>query len=213
MSEEEKKAVEILNSWYSYNKKNRNKLLEADKIIKVQETTLNLIENQQKELEHYKRLAEMNLKDSEEFKKNMCEHRCILNNQIMELTEELNNLKEIEKSHKEENGKLRVEYEKVYEDNLTLANELEQEKASNKFDKGLYGLLMKEKEKNKELEEKLKIAKQLYNDACVCIATDCVEKDKIKDMMKYREFELQQEYKEFEEDVEWRTYKKILEDK
>ena len=73
--------------------------------------------------------------------------------------------------------------------------------------------LEQEKEKNKELEEKLKIAKQLYNDACVCIATDCVEKDKIKEMMKYREFELQQEYKVFEEDVEWRTYKKILEEK
>lgn len=40
-----------------------------------------------------------------------------------------------------------------------------------------------------------------------------ISKDKIKDMMKYREFELQQEYKEFEEDVEWRTYKKILEEK
>ena len=42
------------------------------------------------------------------------------------------NLKEIEKSHQEENGKLRVEFEKVYEDNLTLANELEQEKEKNK---------------------------------------------------------------------------------
>jgi hypothetical protein len=30
---------------------------------------------------------------------------------------ELNNLKEIEQAHKEENGKLRVEFEKVYEDN------------------------------------------------------------------------------------------------
>ena len=72
------------------------------------------------------------------------------------------NLKEMEKSHQEENGKLRVEYEKVYEDNLTLAHELEQYKlleanidkankiiAENKFDEGLYGLLMKEKEKNK----------------------------------------------------------------
>ena len=87
-------------------------------------------------------------------------------NKTIEKVNLLNNLKEIEKSHKEENGKLRVE--------------LEQEKASNKFDKGLYGLLVKEQEKNKELEEKLKIAKQLYNDACVCIATDCVEKDKLR---------------------------------
>lgn len=74
----------------------------------------------------------------------------VLLNLIEKQQKELNNLKEIEKSHKEENGKLRVELEQ-------------------------------EKEKNKELEEKLKIAKQLYNDACVCIATECVEKDKIKD--------------------------------
>lgn len=40
-----------------------------------------------------------------------------------------------------------------------------------------------EKEKNKELEEKLKIAKQLYNDACISIATDCIEKDKIKELV------------------------------
>jgi hypothetical protein len=62
-------------------------------------------------------------------------------NLIENQQQELNNLKEIEKSHQDENGKLRVEFEKVYEDNLTLAKELEQEK-----------------EKNKELEEKLKIA-------------------------------------------------------
>lgn len=85
-------------------------------------------------------------------------------NKAVEKVNLLDNLKEIEKTHREENGKLRVEFEKVYEDNLTLAKELEQEK-----------------EKNKELEEKLKIAKQLYNDACVCIATECVEKDKIKE--------------------------------
>lgn len=46
---------------------------------------------------------------------------------------ELNNIKEIEKSHKEENGKLRVEYEKVYEDNLTLVDELKLEKEKNEL--------------------------------------------------------------------------------
>lgn len=95
----------------------------------------------------------------------------LITNLIEKLDKELNNLKEIEKSHQEENGKLRVEFEKVYEDNLTLAHELEQYKlleanidkankiiAENKFDEGLYGLLMQEKEKNKDLEEKLKIS-------------------------------------------------------
>lgn len=62
--------------------------------------------------------------------------------------------------------------------------------------------LEQEKEKNKEYEKQLDLD---YVDK------NYISKDKIKDMMKYREFELQQEYKEFEEDVEWKTYKKILE--
>lgn len=37
-----------------------------------------------------------------------------------------------------------------------------------------------------------------------------IPKDKIRDMQRLREFELQQEYKDFEEDAEWKTYKKIL---
>ena len=110
---------------------------------------------------------------------------------------ELNNLKEIEKSHQEENGKLRVEFEKVYQDNLTLAHELEQEK-----------------EKNMQLNEKnIMYKRSIPNQSNFYDFSNYISKDKIKEMMKYREFELQQEYKEFEEDVEWRTYKKILEGK
>lgn len=63
---------------------------------------------------------------------------------------ELNSLKEIEQSHKEENGKLRVEFEKVYEDNLTLAKELKQEKEKNKV--------------NKVLEDDLKLHRIAYID-------------------------------------------------
>lgn len=83
---------------------------------------INLIENQQKELnnlkeiekshkeengklrvelEKYKRLAEMNLKDAEEFQKNMCEHRCILYNEIEELKTELFEEKEKNKELEE----------------------------------------------------------------------------------------------------------------
>ncbi len=51
MTEEEKKAIETLKSWKDYNIRNKNKLLEADKIIKVQETILNLINKLQKENE------------------------------------------------------------------------------------------------------------------------------------------------------------------
>lgn len=38
-------------------------------------------------IEKYKRLAKANLKDSEEFKNNMCEHRCILKSENIELKE------------------------------------------------------------------------------------------------------------------------------
>lgn len=88
-------------------------------------------------------------------------------------------LKEIEKSHQEENGKLRVE--------------LEQEKTSNKFDKGLYGLLMKEKEKNKELEIELSIRDNINVDKLVekykyyrrlanSYQANCISKDKIREI-------------------------------
>lgn len=117
----------------------------------------------------------------------------VLLNLIENQQKELNNLKEIEKSHQQENGKLRVEFEKVYEDNLTLAHELEQEKASNKFDKGLYGLLMKEEEKNKELEEKLKIATAMLtrgtypeqNEGDNDFDKQFISKDKIKEMKEF----------------------------
>lgn len=43
------------------------------------------IEKLQKENEKYKRLSEMNLKNAEEFKNNMCEHRCLLKSENEEL--------------------------------------------------------------------------------------------------------------------------------
>lgn len=57
MNEEEKKAIETLKSWKDYNIRNKNKLLRADEIIKIQETILNLIEKLQKEKE---KLEEIN---------------------------------------------------------------------------------------------------------------------------------------------------------
>lgn len=55
---------------------------EFNKEIEAIEVVLN-------QLEQYKRLAEMNLKDAEEFKNNMCEHRCILYNEKEELKADL----------------------------------------------------------------------------------------------------------------------------
>lgn len=54
------------------------------------------------ELEQYKRLAEMNLKDAEEFQENMCEHRCILYNEIEELKTELFEEKEKNKEYEKQ---------------------------------------------------------------------------------------------------------------
>ncbi|MBR1653531.1 MAG: hypothetical protein IJ690_01045 [Clostridia bacterium] len=93
-------------------------------------------------------------------------------NSIEKQQKELNNLKEIEKSHKEENGKLRVEIEKLYQDNLTLVDGLKQEKEKNKI---LDNLLLVNKEeyefiKNKEdyihkdiIKEKIAYQNMLWN--------------------------------------------------
>lgn len=47
MTEEE--SIEIFKNWLEYNKKHKNILREADKIIAVQETILNLIQKLQEE--------------------------------------------------------------------------------------------------------------------------------------------------------------------
>lgn len=47
MTEEE--SIEIFKNWLEYNKKHKNILIEADKIIAVQETILNLIQKLQEE--------------------------------------------------------------------------------------------------------------------------------------------------------------------
>lgn len=54
MTKEEKTAIKILKEWYNYNTRNKNKLLEVDKIIKIRETILNLIEKLEKENKRYK---------------------------------------------------------------------------------------------------------------------------------------------------------------
>lgn len=46
-------------------------LLDYKRVLEINKVLL-------KENEKYKRLAEMNLKNAEEFKNNMCEHRCLL---------------------------------------------------------------------------------------------------------------------------------------
>jgi len=59
----------------------------VDVFIEAIETLLTAYEKE-------KRLAEANLKDSEEFQDNMCNHRCILNSKVEELETELEKEKE-----------------------------------------------------------------------------------------------------------------------
>ena len=73
MNEEEKKAIETLKSWKDYNIRNKNKLLEADEIIKIQETILNLIEKLQKENESWKSYSEELEEEQIEKKNKNCE--------------------------------------------------------------------------------------------------------------------------------------------
>lgn len=92
MNEEEKKGIELLenirnNSWTT------KYIMSSDS--KNAEVLLNLIEKLQKENEKYKRLSEMNLKNAEEFKNNMCEHRCLLKSENEELQKENEELKRL----------------------------------------------------------------------------------------------------------------------
>ena len=97
MSEEEKKAIELLKAMIK-NKPDTIRL-ERRKGIYALQLALNLIENQQ---------------------------------------QELNNLKEIEKSHQEENGKLRVELEQEKEKNKNTGKLVK-----NKID-GTIGIVLRE---------------------------------------------------------------------
>lgn len=61
MTEEE--SIETLKSWLEYNKKHKNILREADKIIAVQETILNLIQKLQEEKEIHIKLEQQYKKE------------------------------------------------------------------------------------------------------------------------------------------------------
>ena len=99
-------------------------------------------------------------------------------NKTIEKVNLLNNLKEIEKLHKEENGKLRAEFEKVYEDNLTLAHELDKEKEKNKELKSSIDYLQKIE------PEKLKIIADSWNEKVMTnLEKEWICKDKIREIV------------------------------
>lgn len=129
-------------------------------------------------LDEYMKQLESQLKEYNELKR-IFRERNITNETMYDgfcrLFDEVENLKQIEQSHKEENGKLRVEFEKVYEDNLNLANELEQEKEKNIF---LEGYKVGAEEAIKELKEKNKDLQKQLNGA---FDRGFISKDKIKE--------------------------------
>lgn len=84
MNEQEKKAVEDIKRELS---DEDQKEYMSSWFAKDLDIAVNLIEKLQKENEKYKRLSEMNLKNAEEFKNNMCEHRCLLKSENKELKE------------------------------------------------------------------------------------------------------------------------------
>lgn len=91
MNEEEKKVVNIfIEKCNKYDESVEIKGISVDEEYRILTTVckaLDLAEKLQKENEKYKRLSEMNLKNAEEFKNNMCEHRCLLKSENKELKE------------------------------------------------------------------------------------------------------------------------------
>ena len=89
MNEKEKKAIEELSKkavFCNYEERDYPNMICFKKDMLI---VLNLIEKLQKENEKYKRLAKINLENAEEFKDNMCEHRCLLKSENEELKEDL----------------------------------------------------------------------------------------------------------------------------
>lgn len=81
MNDEEKRKYEAFQYWIQTNTERGVTAIPDNLCLFV----VNLIEKLQKENEKYKRLSEMNLKNAEEFKNNMCEHRCLLKSENEEL--------------------------------------------------------------------------------------------------------------------------------
>ena len=61
MTTEQKEAIETMQHWIEYEKQNKDKINKADELIEIQETVLNLIQEQEKEIEASRQITtEMN---------------------------------------------------------------------------------------------------------------------------------------------------------
>lgn len=116
-----------------------------------------------KENEKYKRLNEMNLKNAEEFKNNMCEHRCLLKSENEELQRENEELKEDRDKFKKALGK-----------RITYCNELEKDL----FENGSNYIISKQIVKDK-IEELKKKVEELTDDKGYWGGSDLLEQIKV----------------------------------
>ena len=64
MTKEQKEAIETMQYWIEYEKTHKDKINKADELIGIQETVLNLIQEQEKEIEKYKKLYQKALDDA-----------------------------------------------------------------------------------------------------------------------------------------------------
>ena len=64
MTKEQKEAIETMQHWIEYEKTHKDKINKADELIGIQETVLNLIQEQEKEIEKYKKLYQKALDDA-----------------------------------------------------------------------------------------------------------------------------------------------------
>lgn len=61
MTKEQKEAIETMQHWIEYTKQNKDKINKVDELIGIQETVLNLIQEQEKEIEASRQITtEMN---------------------------------------------------------------------------------------------------------------------------------------------------------
>ena len=58
MTTEQKEAVETMQHWIEYAKQNKDKINKVDELIGIQETVLNLIQEQEKELKRLDKEAQ-----------------------------------------------------------------------------------------------------------------------------------------------------------
>lgn len=126
MNEEEKKVIEELSKKAvicNYEERDYPNMIcfKKDMII-----ALNLIEKLQKENEKYKRLAKINLKNAEEFKDNMCEHRCLLKSENEELKARLD---ELSKNNFQLYIKRDKQMEEIIENKIKKINEILENKS------------------------------------------------------------------------------------